>query len=162
MPIFICSIKSRFFRVIFGTASILFFASSSAWAYTPNGDGTISTNGSAADVQAAVDAASAGAVVLIPAGGFAWASNVVINRDVSLQGAGVSSTTVACAGNNGLLVITNPTAFACKVSGISFNGNNASGSTQKLQNNPDSVEPRSSDLLLWAILRITDIHLYWL
>jgi Pectate lyase superfamily protein len=102
----------------------------SASAYTVNGNGKISTNGSAADVQAAINAASARSTILIPAGKFSWSSPVTVRTDVALQGAGLSQTTVACSGNNGLLVISNPTPFACTVSGFAFLGNAASGNTQ--------------------------------
>jgi hypothetical protein len=115
---------------IVGAIFLWFFSSVSAFAFTKNGNGTISTNGSASDVQAAISAASAGNTVLIPAGTFSWSSAVRVSTDVSLRGAGLLSTTVACSGNNGLLVISNPTPFACTVSGISFNGANASGNDQ--------------------------------
>lgn len=92
--------------------------------------GTIATNGSQSGVQNAVNTAPSGSIITIPSGTFSWSSPVTINKDVSLQGAGASQTTVACAGDNGLLVISNPTAFACHVSGISFNGNKASGNDQ--------------------------------
>ena len=92
-------------------------------AYTANGNGTLSTNRSAADVQAAINAAAAGNIILLPAGSFSWSSPVTVSKDVSLQGAGLSSTTVACSGDNSLLTISNPTPFACIVSDIAFNGN---------------------------------------
>jgi len=117
-------------RPIAATISLLLLGCFSALAYTTNGNGTISTNGSASDVQAAISAASAGSTVLIPAGTFSWSSPVTVSTDISLQGAGLSSTTVACSGDNGLLIISNPTPFACTVSGITFNGSNASGNDQ--------------------------------
>jgi Pectate lyase superfamily protein len=111
-------------------ATILFLECISASAYTAGGNGTLSTNGSAADVQAAINAAAAGNTVLLPTGHFSWSSPVKISKDVSLRGAGLSSTTVACSGDNGLLIISNSTPFACIVSGIAFNGSAASGNNQ--------------------------------
>ena len=108
----------------------LFLGCIPASAYTANSNGKISTNGSAADVQAAINAASAGSTILIPAGKFSWSSPVTVSTDVALQGAGLSKTTVACSGNNGLLVISNPTPFACTLSGFAFRGDAASGNTQ--------------------------------
>ena len=127
-------------RPISGTTLILILACISASAHTKNGNGTISTDGHEADVQAAIDVASAGDIVLIPAGHFSWSHPVTVRTDVSLQGVGQSpigkggngthSTMVGCSGNNGLLIISNPTPFACTVSGISFNGDNAHGNDQ--------------------------------
>lgn len=110
--------------------SLLFLGCLSAFGFTKNGDGTISTNGSASDIQSAISAASSGNIIVIPAGTFSWASAVTVSANVSLRGAGVAGTTIACSGNNGLLVISNPTPFACSVSGITFNGSKASGNNQ--------------------------------
>jgi hypothetical protein len=113
-------------------ASVFFFlllaivCEQQAGGYSVSGS-TYNTDGSSSDVQAAISAASAGSTVLIPAGTYQWSSPVTVSADVSLQGAGTSSTTVACSGNNGLLVISNPTPFACTIGGITFNGNDASG-----------------------------------
>ena len=93
--------------------------------------GTVyTTNGSQSDVQGAVTVAPKGSIIAIPAGTFSWSAPVTVHTDVSIRGAGVSNTTVACSGDNGLLVISNPTPFACTVSGITFNGANASGDNQ--------------------------------
>jgi hypothetical protein len=110
-----------------GTVFLVLLWCGSAAAFSKNGNGTISTNGSAGDVQAAITAASAGSVVLIPSGQFSWTSQVVVKTDVSVQGAGAGNTTITDADDNlpfaGMLAIANPTPFACSVSGITFNGN---------------------------------------
>jgi hypothetical protein len=120
---------------IAGAILLLFFWNMSALAYTKNGNGTISTNGGASDVQAAIDAGSAGNTVLIPAGTFNWTSRVIVRTDVSIQGAGLSSTIVVDYADTGggsgntLIAVSNPTPFACRISGITFNGNPATSGT---------------------------------
>jgi hypothetical protein len=110
-----------------GGVSLVFLWCYSGFAFTKNGNGTISTNGSAADVQAAIRSASGGNVVLIPSGTFNWTSQVVVSSDVSIEGAGAAKTTIVDADDNlafaGMLAISNPRPFACSVSGITFNGN---------------------------------------
>jgi hypothetical protein len=91
---------------------------------------TFTTDGSASDVQAKIDAAKPGDVVTLPRGTFNWASPITVSSDVSIKGSGQATTKVACSGDNGLLVISNPTPFACSVSGIGFSGANASGNDQ--------------------------------
>jgi len=117
-------------RSIIITFLTLLFGCVSASAFIKNSNGTISTDGHAADVQAAINWASAGKTILLPAGTFSWPGPVQLNRNVSLRGAGKSETTVACSGDNGLLIISNPTALACTVSGIAFQGNAASRNDQ--------------------------------
>jgi hypothetical protein len=55
------------FRLITEIISILLLGCISASSYTKNQNGTISTNGSASDVQAAISAASAGTPAPNPA-----------------------------------------------------------------------------------------------
>jgi hypothetical protein len=109
-------------------------------AYTINANNTITTNGEYRDVQNAIDAASAGAVILLPGGRFEWSDTVIVSKDVSLQGVGQSplgqtkdskdTTTISNSRNNGLLIISNPTPFACTLSGITFDGGHAHGHDQ--------------------------------
>src|SRR5215469_13836084 len=61
--------------------------------FTKSGN-VYTTNGSASDVQAALNAAPSGATVKIPAGKFEWTTYVNGPRGVRLEGAGVDKTTV--------------------------------------------------------------------
>jgi len=61
--------------------------------YTKSGN-VFTTNGSANDVQAALNAAPGGATVKIPAGKFTWSSYVTASHGVRLEGAGPDRTTV--------------------------------------------------------------------
>jgi hypothetical protein len=53
---------------------------------------TYNTNGSSADVQAKINLATNGDIIVIPAGTFTWTNGVSCNVDVTLQGAGTSAT----------------------------------------------------------------------
>ena len=63
---------------------------------------TYTTDGSQADVSAAIAAAATGDVILVPAGAFtcgAAGSAVWVNKAVTLQGAGPGATTIAISGS---------------------------------------------------------------
>ena len=128
-------IASVIMSPVAGAFLLLFFWNVSALGFTINGNGTIQTNGSASDVQAAINAASAGNTLLIPSGTFNWTSRVIVRTDVSIHGTGQSSTIIldsADAGGgsgNTLVAVSNPTPFACTISGITFNGSPATSGT---------------------------------
>src|SRR5438309_1017315 len=63
-----------------------------ALGYTDLGNHVLQSNGTASDTQAAINAASDGSIVRIPAGTFAWYSGLtVFGKGVKIQGAGGSS-----------------------------------------------------------------------
>jgi hypothetical protein len=102
---------------------------SAACGYTVNGT-TFTTNGSAPDVQAAINAAGSGAVVTIPAGSFNWGTAVgtvlISGKGITLSGAGSSSTTINAQGPNGsfsgVLQIQTIGAASTRITGIAFAG----------------------------------------
>jgi hypothetical protein len=122
------SLNDKTKRLLAITLAFLSIAIGGARAYTLSGS-TYTTNGSQSDVQSAINAAPTGATVLIPAGSFSWSSPVTVSTNIALKGAGTSSTTLV-SGNNGLLVISNPTPFASQVSGITFNCTAATNAPQ--------------------------------
>ena len=72
-------------------SSALFWlaAGLAAPAYTDLGNNILQSNGTSADTQAAINAASDGYTVLIPAGSFTWSSGLKIaGKGIRLQGAG--------------------------------------------------------------------------
>jgi PKD repeat protein len=76
-------------RILIGIALGTLLGFSRAQAFTNLGNGTLQSDGSAADTQAAINAASSGNTVLIPAGTFVWTSGVTLqNKSIKLRGAG--------------------------------------------------------------------------
>jgi len=75
-------------RIFIGIALAGALGFSRAQAFTNLGNGTLQSNGSASDTQSAINAASAGNTVLIPAGSFTWTTPIAINKCVKLKGAG--------------------------------------------------------------------------
>lgn len=55
---------------------------------------------SQADVQAAINSASAGDTVIVPAGECTWTSGITFNKTVKLEGAGKDSTIITGTGSN--------------------------------------------------------------
>jgi hypothetical protein len=72
-------------KAVTGMVSFLTLGCFSALAYSVSGT-TFTTNGSVADVQSAVNAASAGATVVIPTGSYSWSTNLTINKAINLTG----------------------------------------------------------------------------
>jgi PKD repeat protein len=85
----------------------------------------IAASPSLADVRAAVDAASSGDRVIIPAGSATWSSQLVVTRSVSLIGAG-SGSTIITAGFSG--AFTDSSAFL-----VSYNLSNSSESAKSFR-----------------------------
>src|SRR5215469_14406526 len=65
------------------------------------------TNGSASDVQRALDAAPSGATIKIPAGKFQWTQYVNGARGVYLEGAGVDKTTIETVSPQAYTIVCN-------------------------------------------------------
>jgi hypothetical protein len=80
---------------------------------------------SATDVQNALNAASTGDTVMVPAGTCTW-SNVSVNKPVVLKGAGVGQTNITVNGNQSLTV-TKQAAGVTRIQGFSFSASNLSG-----------------------------------
>ena len=83
---------------------------------------TLASNGSAADVQAKINAAASGDVVTMPAGTFTWSTGISIAKSVTLKGAGVGATIVKDAMQSGALVTLDYASAANKprMTGIEF------------------------------------------
>jgi hypothetical protein len=67
--------------LVLSTAVSIFHAN----AYTVSGS-TYTTNGSASDVQAAVNAAPAGSTVVIPTGSYSWTTGVTVSKNLTITG----------------------------------------------------------------------------
>jgi hypothetical protein len=71
-------------------SQVLFFIIGcfSASAFSNLGGGIYQSDGSASDTQSAINSASGGNTVLIPAGSFTWSTTVTLSKPIKLQGAG--------------------------------------------------------------------------
>jgi hypothetical protein len=125
---------------ITGALALLFFGCFSAKAYTSLGSNLYQSNGSQADTQSALSAASAGSTVQIANGSYTWTSPVTISRDVSLKGQSAGGVTITDSydsgnwGGNSMVHVSNPTPFAVTVSNIAFKtGQQSSGSAILLE-----------------------------
>ena len=76
-------------RAIAETVLFLSLGCFSALAYTASGT-TYTTNGSASDVQAAVNAAPNGSTVIIPNGNYTWSQQVNVNKYLIIRAATVT------------------------------------------------------------------------
>jgi hypothetical protein len=81
-------------------------------------------------VQAAHDAASNGAIIVLPAGTDIWDTTVTITKAVTLQGNGVGSTIVqdGINGTSPILIITLAPALNTRMTAIEFEDNNPGAS----------------------------------
>jgi hypothetical protein len=121
---------------------VLFAAHGAAQAYSVSGS-IYSTNGSQSDVQSAIDAAPAGAIVMVPAGTFSgW--NVELNKAITLAGAGSSSTIINGNGETPVLSV-DYTGGAFRVTGIQFNG----GTEQSILTEISGNNPGLFDHCTW-------------
>lgn len=83
---------------------------------------TLTTDGSVTDVQNAVNAATDGWTVLIPAGSFTWTNGITISgKGIHLQGAGAGSSTISGSASP-KLSITKDASHSVEVSGLTFTG----------------------------------------
>lgn len=85
-------------------------------------------NAGASAVQTAVDSASAGDTVQVPAGNVTWNSSVTVAKQITVVGAGIDSTTITMSSNN--LELNNTSGGIVTVSGFTFK------STTSLQYGP--------------------------
>ena len=97
---------------------------------------------SSANVQTAINAASAGDTVSIPAGSCTWSSTVSITKPITLQGAGAGSTVITGAtGQTTPMISYSPSPVSStlmRVTGFTFNANNNS---QFFQTSSNSINP---------------------
>lgn len=111
-------------RLVAGTATVLLSLTSCslpAWAYTNPSSGVYQTNGSASDVQAAINAAANGSKIVVPAGSFSWSGGITISKGIWLAGAGKS--TSGSVITSGKVTITKNASALIRVSGLRFTGN---------------------------------------
>jgi hypothetical protein len=93
---------------------------------------TVTANScSRTDVQAAVNNATRGATVTVPAGSCTWSSTLSLTQGITLTGAGVGSTVITSSGGVTLITVTpDSTAISnsenIKVTGFTFDGSNSS------------------------------------
>ena len=83
------------------------------------------------DVQTAINSASDGDIVIVPAGNCIWTSTVFIpdTKGIILQGAGIDQTTIIDAtGASDVLSITSAEGKPFRVTGFTFDGNGTSKS----------------------------------
>lgn len=118
--------------------------------------GNACTDGSAAGVQACVNAAPAGGTVNLPAGNFTWNATVTISKSITLQG---NNTTITRAAgfNAGLIWINGlPSDVPVRITGISF--------IQPVgQNGVDQVAimPQGPYAGSWAMTKLRIDHCYF-
>ena len=81
---------------------------------------THACNGTASSCQSAINAASDGDIVSIPAGNFTWTSGVTINsKNITLQGEGIGVTNLT-AGTTGCLISVVPSTKPFRISGFTI------------------------------------------
>lgn len=93
------------------------------WATDSLGATNYATNVSLTAVQAAINAASDGDVVVVPAGSATWSTTLYISRAIQLLGAGTNLTHITSAGK--AVSISPPNAQFGRISGFDFNGGGA-------------------------------------
>jgi hypothetical protein len=105
---------------------LLYSVSISAQAYTVSKNSSAvsvyTTNGSESDTQAAINAAADGNVIQLPAGSLTWSTGVTVNRGVTIQGQGVSSTALTNPGKSYSLFSVNCDQVKARITGIAFKG----------------------------------------
>jgi len=83
---------------------------------------THETDGSYAEVAAAMVSASEGDTITMPAGSFDWGtSNLTFNKNVTLQGAGMASTIIAHSDDGSIITINSADASGCRITGFRVN-----------------------------------------
>jgi hypothetical protein len=107
-----------------GLATLFFLCAALGWGATRQ-----AASCSVSAVQTAINAASHGDTVTVPAGSCAW-TGLVVDKAIRLEGAGIGQTLIALTGNN---TITKQAAGMIRVSGFSFSktggGNESKGIT---------------------------------
>lgn len=120
-----------------------------ASAYTKSGT-IYTTNGSHADVSAAVADAGARDTVTVPAGSFTWAAPLVITKGITLAGAGASLTSITSAYAGSWLIVYRPSNYSLntpfRITGFTFDFARKSGGI--------ILEYSSSDLTVQTNVRI--------
>ena len=96
-------------------------------------------NVSLAAVQTAVNVASIGDTVNVPAGTATWTNLLYITKDIQIIGAGIGRTIITNyypkpLGNDGIYWITSTNAV-CRISGFSFTANSTTVNTFNIQGN---------------------------
>jgi hypothetical protein len=101
----------------------LVFSGQSAWSYSVSGN-NYTTNGSSADVQAAVNAAPSGSTVVIPPGTYSWSNPtpVLVNKSLTLTATPgtVQIQNQLGQGSGFMMQLTSGTDGHIRVNGINF------------------------------------------
>jgi hypothetical protein len=105
-----------------GAMLLLFLWSSSASGFTNLGNKVYQSDGSAADTQAAINAAADGFTVQIPNGTYSWSSRVTLpGKAITLRGQSVGGVLIINNSSvDGVLTINKSTSGLVEVSGINF------------------------------------------
>jgi len=116
---------TRKFLALFGAYSFVFFASV-AVSYAA----TITASScSLSDVQSAISSASSGDIVIVPAGSATWSTALSITKGITLQGAGIDSTTITSSGGSQMIKYEPETPASnekFRLTGFTLNGNSRS------------------------------------
>jgi hypothetical protein len=109
-------------RSITGAIFLLFCVATSASAYTVLANKLLQSNGSAADTQAALNAAPDGSTVQIPNGTHSWSSRVSLpGRAITLRGESIGGVLIVNNSNvDGVLTINKSLTGVVQVYGINF------------------------------------------
>ena len=120
---------------------------------------------SQADVQAAINSASSGDIVAIPAGTCTWTNGITLSKRITLQGNGVGSTIITYSG--GTLFLTSGESAnnfrvmtSGRAGGLSFAGP-SKGPDRKRKNNLDITQTKGNasgsrfSETVFRLLRIT-------
>jgi hypothetical protein len=108
--------------------SILLIGSFPAVAFTNLANGVYRSNGTAADTQAAINAARPGSTVQIPNGSFTWNSAITLSgKWIHLAGESVGGVTIRNdSGIDGIILVTEAKAGSVEISGLRvLSGSNA-------------------------------------
>lgn len=81
------------------------------------------------DVTQAYNSASSGDIVTIPAGNCSWSSTLTISKEITLMGAGKTSTVISNSGANPLININPGSDLSVRVSSICFDNSPRIGSS---------------------------------
>ncbi len=84
------------------------------------GNTTSAASCSLVDVQAAINSAQSGDTVLVPAGSCIWISTLMLNKSITLQGAGVDATKIINGGVTQLVIVSLPSDKPVRITGIYF------------------------------------------
>jgi len=80
---------------------------------------------SSSAVQTAINSASAGDTIVLPSGSATWTATVVVNRPVTIKGAGIDVTTIVSGGSQLFNLLASSKTQATRITGLTIDGGEA-------------------------------------